>query len=113
MGERAKHPRSAHQRPRVPFSYHVRMWLRRMWWRYTPMPQPRIVSTYHTLGGTPRLDGTRLSVTFFAAHRNEPREWFSKHWPYVSDAHLALMFATVDAVLTVEADRRAYPESFR
>lgn len=62
------------------------------------MPPPRVVAHPGWLGGAPRLDGTRLGVEWFTYHRDEPREFFSQYWPYVTDEHLALMFAVVDAV---------------
>lgn len=55
------------------------------------------------------MDGTRLPVEWFAYHRHESRAWFAEHWPYITDAHLELMFATVDEVLAANVEEQPPP----
>jgi len=73
------------------------------------LPSPAIVATAGTCGGDPRLDGTRLTVEWFAYHRHESRAWFVEHYPYITDAHLGLMFATVDLVIAANAEEQGPP----
>jgi hypothetical protein len=62
--------------------------------------EPHIVSTPGTLGGSPRLDGTRLNVEFFVWNRDRTPEWFETYYgSYVPRAHVDFMFAVVDAVV--------------
>ena len=65
---------------------------------YGSLPRPSVVCTPGILGGRPRLDGTRLSVAWFAANDGMPKAAFAEHWPYLTEAHLDFMAAVIHAV---------------
>jgi hypothetical protein len=55
-----------------------------------------VVSHEHTLGGSPRLNKTRLSVRWFAANRFNPPTFWEQFGLTIEQ--LAFMFAVIDDV---------------
>ena len=51
------------------------------------------------MGGRPCLNGTRLDLAWYVAHRNQPRAWFDEFWPYLTDDDHALFEAVVREVV--------------
>ena len=68
---------------------------------------PSIVATEGTMGGRPRLNGTRLDLAWYVANRNQPRAWFDESWPYLTDADHALFEAVVYEVIGALEDEGA------
>ena len=66
---------------------------------------PSIVATEGTMGGRPRLNGTRLDLAWYVANRNQPRAWFDESWPYLTDADHALFEAVVYEVIGALEDK--------
>lgn len=58
----------------------------------------RIVAHEDYLGGSPRLDGTRLSVRWFAANKDSPPTMWQYYKDYISAEHLAFMFLVISEV---------------
>ena len=71
------------------------------------MPPPSIVATPGTVGGRPRLNGTRLDLAWFVWNIGQPREWYRTFYPYLTERHLAFMDAVIDEVLSADKKRRA------
>jgi len=67
---------------------------------------PSIVATEGTMGGRPRLNGTRLDLAWYVANRNQPRAWFDRWW-YLTDADHALFEAVVYEVIGALEDEGA------
>ena len=60
--------------------------------------EPRIVSTPDTLGGRPRLDGTRLPIAWFVFHRERDMDWWRKYYPYLSEHEINFVIGVVNQV---------------